>query len=139
MVRWGVSQWLLLGLISATVGCGALFSSLEPAWKEAAITDAKAVSGKWEGLLTRLPRSWRDDWVSITIAEDGSYTWANYRQIGAFSGQGRLAIREGRFTTVGERGGATGTLQVDGTHRMLRVVGRSKDGLEDIAELEPVK
>jgi hypothetical protein len=126
-------------MILNLAGCADILSSLTPPWKEMAITDAKSVAGKWEGLLTRLPRSWRDDWVSITIGEDGSYVWANYRQIGAFSGQGRLQIIDGRFATVGERGRAAGTLHVAGDRRMLRVVGRSKDGLEDIAELEPAR
>lgn len=80
-------HWYLLAMMILNLaGCADILSSLTPPWKEMAITDAKSVGGKWEGLLTRLPRSWRDDWVSITIGEDGSYVWANYRQIGAFSG-----------------------------------------------------
>jgi hypothetical protein len=38
--------------------------------------------------------------------------------------------------TTSERGQATVTLYIDGAKRMLRVVGRSKDGLEDVAELD---
>lgn len=126
-------------VLQGVVGCAEFVASLQPNWTELVISDAKSISGKWEGLLTRLPRSWRDDWVSITIAEDGAYVWANYRQIGAFLGQGRLTIHSGHLSTVGERGQATGTLYVAGDRRMLRVVGRSKDGIEDTAELELVK
>jgi hypothetical protein len=162
-------------VLQGVVGCAEFVASLQPNWTELVISDAKSVAGKWERLLIRLPRSWRDDWVSITIAEDGSYVWANYRQVGypldssdlkisrsiaweaPIRPQGiaptgvkwiphwRLSwarptiIYSGHLSTVGERGQATGTLYVAGDRRMLRVVGRSKDGLEDTAELELVK
>ena len=100
------------------------------------ITDFKSVAGNWEGLLKGL--SHRDDWVQVTIGEDGSYEFASYRTMGVFSGSGNLTLTDGRLTGSGKRGTTTWTLYTAGDERRLKV--NAVDENRDVsAELSPAK
>jgi hypothetical protein len=121
------------------IACSSLGPPDSPTWKVVPVTDFTAVAGKWEGLMTRHPRPRKDDWVSVTIQEDGTYEFASYRMTGVFSGKGRLSLTDGRLTTQSERGTATCTLHRANGQRMLRAVGVTKDGLEYSADLTPAR
>ena len=101
------------------------------------ITDFKSVAGEWEGLLKGL--SHRDDFVQVTIDEDGSYEFASYRTMGVFSGSGKLTLSDGRLTATGKRGATmTWTLYTAGDERRLKV--NAVDENRDVsAELSPAK
>ncbi len=127
---------LAFGIVTA---CTSLGPSESPAWTVVPITDFTAVAGKWEGLMTRHPRPRKDDWVGVTIHEDGAYDFASYRMTGVFSGKGRLSLTDGRLTAQSERGTVTCTLHKANGLRMLRAVGVMKDGLEYSADLTPAR
>ena len=100
------------------------------------ITDFKSVAGEWEGLLKGL--SHRDDFVQVTIDEDGSYEFASYRTTGVFSGSGKLTLSDGRLAAIGKRGTTTWTLYTGGDERRLKV--NAVDENRDVsADLSPAK
>src|SRR5213594_783922 len=105
------------------IACSSLGPPESPTWTVVPIADFTAVAGKWEGLMTRHPRPRTDDWVRVTIQEDGTYEFASYRITGVFSGKGRLSLTDGRLTAQSERGTATCTLHRANGQRMLRAVG----------------
>ena len=134
-----VLSWLLPPAFGILIACASLGPSESPTWTVVPVTDFTAVAGKWEGLMTRNPRPHTDDWVRVTIQEDGAYEFASYRMIGVFSGKGRLSVTDGRLTAQSERGTATCTLHQANGQRMLRAVGITKDGLEYSADLTPAR
>lgn len=106
-------------------------------WSPMPITEIKAVAGTWEGLLKRQPRARRDDWVELTITEDGQYQFASYRLSGAFKGSGSTMLEDGILKE--ESGNVTFTLYQGNGKRMLKADGTTSDGLRYTAELTPAK
>lgn len=120
-------------------GCAAPGPSEQPSWAPVSVQEFKSVAGKWEGLMTRLPRAAEEDWVRVVIHADGAYEFASYRTIGVFSGKGTLELGNGVVTATSERGVATLTLFQAGDRRLLRVAAVAKDGLKYEADLAPAK
>jgi hypothetical protein len=108
-------------------------------WSPMPIPEIKAVAGKWEGLLKRLPRARQDDWVELTITEDGRYKFASYRLSGAFKGSGSTTLQDGILREVSEAGTITFTLYQANGQRMLKADGTTSDGLRYIADMTPAK
>jgi hypothetical protein len=134
-VRLSVMLVALLWL----AGCAAPAPSAQPSWAPVPIHEFKSVAGKWEGLMTRLPRAPEEDWVRVMIHENGAYEFASFRTIGVFSGKGTLELGNGVVTATSERGVATLTLYQAGDRRLLRVAGVAKDGLKYEADLAPAR
>jgi hypothetical protein len=67
-----------------------------------AVSDVKAVSGTWRGIVY-LPGSERSD-TTLTIGEDGSYDVVWTKNVGVSRGKGRVIISGGRLVLEGERG-----------------------------------
>ena len=103
-----------------------------------AITDIKSIAGKWEGIMIRTPKSRSDDWVNVSIQDNGDYEFASYRTIGVFSGKGNLAVKDGKAMAQSERGSVTIQLFTDKTkgQSMLKAEGKGKDGISYRAELK---
>ena len=121
------------------VGCAAPGPSGQLPWAPVPIEEFRSVAGKWEGLMTRLPRALEDDWVRVRIHDDGAYEFASYRTIGVFTGKGTLELGNGAVTATSERGVATLTLYQAGDRRLLRVAATARDGLKYEADLAPAK
>jgi len=134
-------QSFLLPLAFAILGaCAAQTPSEAPHWSVTPIDDFKTVAGKWEGVIITQPRSRDEQWVRVSIGEDGSYEFASYRQIGVFHGQGTFTLKDGRVSTTTERGTATCTLySANGDRRLLRAHGVNKQGVKYSADLTPAQ
>src|SRR6266850_2437256 len=76
-----------------------------------------------------------EDWVTLTICDDGSYDFVSVRIIGIFQGQGTCTLIDGKLKTETERGWAIATLYEEGGRRMLKVEGATKDGVQYSADL----
>ena len=139
MIRSG--RFLLLAVIFVTsalwLGCESVDHRTRPSWTPTLIDGFGQVSGQWEGLMIRAPRSKQDDWIKLRIHEDGAYEFATYRTIGVFSGKGQFTLKDGTLFVETERGTATITLFVTEAGRMLRAAGQTKDGLKYSGELFP--
>jgi hypothetical protein len=79
-----------------------LAASAKVEWSPTAITDIKAIAGKWEGLMIRTPKARSDDWVRFSIQDSGDYDFSSYRTIGVFSGKGNLTVKDGKATAQSE-------------------------------------
>ena len=118
-------------------GCAGPASSPAPtALSPVAITDFRAVAGRWAGPVRGLAsRRSDEDWVELTIAQDGAYEFGIARNIGMFAGRGRFTLDDGKLVMVGERGRATYALYEGEGRRMLRANGVLTNGAPVSAEL----
>lgn len=119
------------------VGCQSSTHEAKGHWNAQSIESFRSVAGKWAGIMVRAPKAPQDDWVRVTISDDGHYEFSSVRMIGVFSGQGQFTLADGKLTVTTERGAATGTLWVTDGRRMLRFLGRMKDGTDYTVELVP--
>ena len=126
--------------IQVALAC-AVFSAEKTQWSPAQITDIKSISGKWEGLMIRTPKATNDDWVNVSIQDNGDYEFASFRTIGVFSGKGNLAVKDGKAVAQGEKGNVTIELFTDKAkgQSMLKAEGKGKDGISYQAELQKAK
>lgn len=139
-VRAAVLAVLLvcMGLWSlAFQGCQSAEVAPKQQWSPQPIESFGSVAGKWDGLLVRSPKVRGDDWLRVTIADDGQYEFASYRTAGMFSGRGQFTLTEGKLTVTTERGTASGSLYVSDNLRMLRMSGVMEDGTKYAAQLQP--
>ena len=127
-----------LALSAALAGCAGSTGPGETGWTRAPIADAKSVAGKWAGTLTRAQGP-KDDWLTLTIRDDGSYEAVSDRVIGQFRGTGKLALADGKLVTQTEEGTAVVGLATRGTARRLDLVLRNKEGVETTSTLSPVR
>jgi hypothetical protein len=127
---------LIIG-VQATLVVSALAAGAKPQWSPTAITDIKAIAGKWEGLMVRTPKSRSDDWVNVNIQESGDYDFASYRTIGMFTGKGSFTVKDGKATAQSEKGTVTVQLFTDKASgkSMLKAESKGKDGHSYRAEL----
>ncbi len=111
-------------------------------WKEVPITEITRIVGEWEGLTWSEPRTrHQDDWVKMSITEEGQFKFSSYRTIGVWLGSGKLILEKGKLVTESQpdAGSATFTLYESDGMRMLKVQGMTKTGRRQIAELNPAK
>ena len=128
--------WVLICVTAMFLGCAA--AQLRQPPSQVPISDFKQVAGKWEGLLTPVPRK-REDWVELRIKEDGAYHFSSFRMMGEFFGSGTLMLTDGKMMTEGDRGKAIFILYESDGGRMLKVDATMKSGLQYTAELTPAK
>ena len=126
--------------IQAALVCVA-FSAEKTQWSPAQIADIKSLAGKWEGLMIRTPKATNDDWVNVSIQDNGDYEFVSYRTVGVFSGKGNLTVKDGKAVAQGEKGNLTIQLFTDKTKEqsMLKAEGKGKDGISYRAELQKAK
>jgi hypothetical protein len=140
-MRTSIGPWMtcLMICLAMSYGCQSIEQPKQPQWIQIPIADLPSVSGKWDGLMRRIPHERRDDWVTVTIAPDGRYEFSSLRTIGVFTGRGVFALDEGKLHSKSERGEVEAVLYEAGSQRMLKAKGRAADGTEYTAEVKPVK
>jgi hypothetical protein len=69
-----------------------------------AVTDLKSVAGRWVGLMDVPGNSNEDQYLEVTVREDGTYRAKSARTIGVMDAQGTIAVSDGRLLLRGERG-----------------------------------
>jgi hypothetical protein len=103
-----------------------------------AITDVKNAAGRWSGILYGRPGGTRgQDWVELTIQEDGAYTLASARTIGVLNSSGTLRLADGRLIAQGENAQVTITRYQGNGKQFLRVEGAMASGQPLRADLYP--
>ena len=139
-VRSGISLFLMVALVSISLaGCaGSTASSSQLPSTQVPITSVSAVAGKWAGTVRRDP-STEDDWVDLTIKDDGSYEVRSFRTIGAILGGGRLTVSNGQLTTQTERASSTLTLYEGEGRRVLKMDGTLRNGVTFSGWLTPAR
>lgn len=137
IMRFVQISGLVIG-VQAALTCAVFAASEKAQWSPTAITDIKSIAGKWEGIMIRTPRSRNDDWVNVSIQDNGDYEFASYRTIGVFSGKGNLAAKDGKAMAQGETGSVTLQLFTNKTKGqfMLKAEGKGKDGISYRADLK---
>ncbi len=135
--RIALSMSVLIFLVAASLaGCAGSTSQVPRV--QVPVSSASAVAGKWAGTVRRDP-STEDDWVDLTIRDDGTYEIKSFRTIGAVLGGGRLTVSGGKLTSETERARATYTLYEGDGKRVLNVDGTLKNGVTFSGWLTPAK
>ncbi len=135
--RMALSTCVLIFIVAASLmGCAGAVSKTPSI--QVPISSVSAVTGKWSGTVRRDP-STEDDWVDLTIKDDGTYEIKSFRTIGALLGGGRLAVSDGKLTSETERARATYTLYEGDGKRVLNVKGTLKNGVAFSGWLTPAK
>lgn len=98
------------------------------------VPDFATVAGTWTG-LARQGGSTLDDWVELTIRNDGTYESSSARTVGAFKESGALRLEDGTLRSSSPTGSATYRLYYQGGARILIADYTSKDGIPYSAEL----
>ena len=130
MLVWGVTGF---------IGCAPVEPLPPPPSTQVSVSTFKIAAGKWAGILKAIPPLRDDDWVTLTIGDDGGYEFVSIRTIGIFHGKGTFTLIDGKLRTETERGWALATLYEDGVRRMIKIEGATKDGTQYSAELAPTK
>ena len=135
--RLALSVALLLALLgSSFVGCAGPTSQTPSV--EVPLANAGAVAGTWAGTIRRNPAA-EDDWVELTIKDDGSYQVKSFRTIGVLLGRGQLTASGGKLISETPRARATYTLYEADGKRMLRVDGTLENKVPFSGQLSPAK
>ena len=137
-----LSVWkLALAGIFLLAACGEMQLPKDRPTKAVGISNFKSVAGNWSGRLRRVPKQSGDNFVELTITEEGRWKFAAARTIGVFSGGGNLKIKDGKLVSESANGRTTFTLYEEGGKRMLAVAARETSGkaLRWNADLFPAK
>jgi len=130
MLVWGVTGF---------VGCAPIEPLPPPPSTPVSISTFKSAAGKWAGILKAIPPLKDDDWVTLTIRDNGAYDFVSIRTIGIFHGKGTFTLTDGKLRTETERGWGMATLYEEGGRRMLKIEGATKEGTQYLADLTPTK
>lgn len=129
---------LAAGIVILAGCAGGVAPGGAPGWTTVPIADFKSVAGKWEGTLTR-GHGPKDDWLVLTILDDGSFEAVSTRLIGVMRGTGRLTLADGKLVAQGERGTAVLALATRGSERRLDVSLKNREGVDLPTTLVPVR
>jgi hypothetical protein len=112
----------LLVLLLIHGGCASLASDSASRGTPVPFTSVATVAGRWAG-LSDLPGNRMDDnYVEVTLRDDGSYEATSARTIGFMDARGRVQVSDGRLLIVGNSGSrGTATLYSAGGQRTLLV------------------
>lgn len=115
-----VFSLMLLLLIPA--GCASLASDSASRGTPVAVTSVATVAGRWAG-LSYLPGDRMDEnYIEVTLRNDGSYEATSARTIGFMDARGRVQVSDGRLLIHGDSGSrGTATLYSAGGERTLLV------------------
>jgi hypothetical protein len=85
------------------------------------VTDLKAVAGRWAGLMD-LPGNQKDEqYLEVTVRENGTYEAKSALQIGLMDAKGTVAVSNGRLILQGDRGskGTATLVSKEGTPTLM--------------------
>ena len=103
-----MSTWiacvLVVGIIASLVGCASGGSSTA-----VPVTDVTSLAGKWAGVANGFGFG-QQDYVELSIREDGTYDVTTTRTIGGYAGEGRVTVRDGQLTFQGANSDGIGSL-----------------------------
>ncbi|HXD98634.1 MAG TPA: hypothetical protein VN646_18940 [Candidatus Acidoferrum sp.] len=107
--RWSRGALGVVALLAALGACASGGGSGRTAGGGAAgapvaVTDLKSVAGRWVGLMDVPGNSNEDQYLEVTVREDGTYRAKSARTIGVMDAQGTIAVSDGRLLLRGERG-----------------------------------
>lgn len=134
-----LSCGILLSGMAGLAGCAQIEPLPPPPTTPASIVTFESAAGRWSGILKAIPVLRHDDWVTLTIGDDGSYEFESVRAIGIFQGKGTFTILDGKLSAETDRGSSVVTLYKDSGRRMLKVEATTKDGVQYSAQLTPTK
>lgn len=126
----GIPSFLTLAMAGVLLlaACGKMPLPQDRPTKAVAISDFRSVAGNWSGRLRRVPTQSGENFVEVTITEQGRWKFASARTVGVFSGGGNLTIQDGKLVAEDATGEATFTLYEEGGKRMLAVASRERGG-----------
>ena len=101
------------------------------------VADVRTVAGGWAGVTSRTAGE-QDDWLELTVNEDGTFEVFSAREVGALLGKGTLSVNEGKMTALGTHGSGVLTLY-DRGGRVLVLDFRDRKGNTYSGELRPKK
>ena len=130
---------MLVGIFAGSVGCAPIEPLPPPPSTPVSVSAFTQVAGNWAGILKATPRLRKDDWVTVTIHNDGSYQFKSVRTIGVMHGEGTFTLADGRLRSETDRGWIVATLYEEGGRRMLKAEGATKEGTQYSADLGPTK
>jgi len=137
-------QAVLLGAVTALLlavtlltGCTTRTGGTTGDARRAAVTDVRAIAGRWSGLL-ELPGHRQPEYVEMTIAPDGTYNVKGVRTIGVLDVQGRVEAVDGTLRFRGPRATATGQLYEQDARRTLVIDAKGDGGNRATVRLTPV-
>jgi hypothetical protein len=132
---------LLATLLSAivvvmmTAGCAGTQTSSSGPGIGVPVTDLKAIAGRWSGRASR-SGSDVDDWLEVTLHDDGTFQASSAKQIGVFRDSGTLTLSAGKVLATGSHGTAVLTLS-DRRGPLLVMDATETNGVKYSAELRP--
>jgi hypothetical protein len=107
---------LIAGIVASLAGCASTGSSTV-----IPVTDVKSLAGKWAGIADG-SGSGQQDYVEMTIREDGTYDVTTSRTIGRYRGTGKIALRDGQLALQGsEAAGVASLMSGSGGERILAI------------------
>jgi hypothetical protein len=133
----GAVPALLLGVTLLT-GCATGTDGTTGDARPAAVSDVRAIAGRWSGLL-ELPGRRQPEFVEMTIAPDGTYNVKGVRTIGVLDTQGRVEAVDGTLRFRGPRATATGQLYEQDARRTLGIDAKGAGGNRATVRLSPVR
>jgi hypothetical protein len=122
---------LTVAVAASLAGCAAL-GPVTPV----AVTDITSVAGKWEGVVYG-PGA-EEDYVELTIREDGSYDAVSRGTYGASRGNGKIVVRDGRLILHGQKGTGVATVAKSPSgDRIMTIAATLSDNSTLSASLSP--
>jgi hypothetical protein len=134
--RHGLAGAAVALVLLILAGCAGSGSSSRGPGVTVPITDLKSVAGKWAGPGSR-ESSGRENWVDLTIREDGTFEIVSARQVGLLKETGTLIVSDGTLRSKEGRGTFICTLHDRGGQRVLTLDGTGANGIKYSAELRP--
>jgi hypothetical protein len=128
----------LLLVVTLLTGCATRTDGTTGDARPAAVTDVRAIAGRWSGLL-ELPGHRQPEFVEMTIAPDGTYNVKGVRTIGVLDVQGRVEAVDGTLRFRGPRATATGQLYEQDARRTLVIDAKGDGGNRATVRLNPVR
>src|SRR5262245_37804418 len=102
------------------------------------VTSVGTIAGRWAGLSELPGDRMEENYVEVTLRDDGTYEAKSARTIGLMDARGRVQVSDGRLLIEGSNGArGTATLYSAGGQRTLLVEMRSAEVGSITARLRP--
>lgn len=125
-------------LLLAHVGCASATPGQTGGGTPVRVSDIGSVAGRWSG-IGDLPGHRNDEqYIEVTLRDDGTYEATSARTIGFMDARGRVQVSDGRLLIEGANGArGTATLYDGGGQRTLVVQMMAAKGGNMTARLRP--